>query len=1760
MATMMDTQRAVLAVERLQERLKERGELPTEEKLSLLKSVLQSPLFHQILVMQETGVQNQQQATVGSSQVCCSQSIREEMNCAALTCSLKHSDSYLSAQRCSERSTPANHRSVTPDNDTTDQDEEEFESTVQALAQGREVLSVDLQRGESGLGFRVVSRNNEDKGEFGIFIQDIQPGTVAHSDGRLREGDQILAVNGQLFDSTVSQEDAVRVLHDSGERVILVVARGPITSRLTRTPRHLQLIELENDGSGFGFGIVGGKSTGTMVKTILPGGVADQDGRLHSGDLLMRIGDVDVSCMGSEEVARELRLCGPKVRLLIARETATNDLMGPVTEQQETREGQNCKDTGGKHCEFTVKFVKNKNGLGITVAKMTEDLSEETSGIVVKGIVKGSAVDQDGQVHIGDHLIAVDGLRLHGCSEQRALEILRMTGQRVELTLRRRTNPAPHPAPSAPDGPTGPDTLSSVKTPSATPTPPLTSAALPVTSVTPPLTSVTPPLTSVTTPLGLLPPPPPPCLPRPKTVPPLVKILCLDHRDLNYNTEHDESLLPFCLNSKTITGNKEPALENGPGLTEAEEKELKRKWQCTLGIKYDILVAQVQKFIESGGLGMSLETKAGHHYIYSILPEGPVGQTGLFRRGDELLEVNGIPLRGETHKEVVSLLRELPMTVCVVCSRPIPPTPSDGEEDDDNIRLSLKELLAEFNEKAEQNCVGRLCRETVNTRKQEVPVLSHMAMWETTVQVYELEKGEAGLGFSILDYQDPEDPSQTVIVIRSLVPGGLAERDGRLLPGDRLMFVNGTDLSHASLDYAVSVLKSTAYGTVRIGVAKPLPADFEELVTTQFHKTGERQPSEKENDTQQESTLTSTSPPEYNDQQCTLKKRTHFRTEIMETSAKPPLPSSGFERTITVVRGNSSLGMTVSALRDGSGMVIRSVVNGGSISKDGRLGVGDGIVAINSEPATNLTNAQARAMLRRHSLIGPDISVTYVPAAFMDMHRAAVTQSKQEPSAEDTPTNKPGKGQNEEEVLQNYSNKSWSQPRRVTLIREMGTSLGISIIGGRRMGSRLGNGEMSRGVFIKHVAEDSPAAHDKSLQPGDKILQVGGSDLSNVTHEEAVEAIRRAGDRVELIVQSPQENENPSSLLLGLSPANPFIPTPFKPAENRKIKRPPHPAPPPPKLPSVSVGTEKNGQTKHNVPERLRTPQETTEPSKQELDPYWDRMQQRYGKLPGELHMIELERGTAGLGVRVTGNRGENRMSVFVSEIRPDGAAAADGRIRVGDELLEINGQVLYGRSHQNATSIVNSITSYAKIVFTRVTGTLTNQRSTNHTVPAPHSKSFNHTPPSHCAPTINYSNNAQNGKHAPRPHITAANQPPDPTLHTTSYWSSTSSTTVSDPLTCPIIPGTVSTIDICKGPTGLGLSIVGGCNTALRVIVIHEVNKGGSAHRDGRLQTGDQILEVNGIDLRMATHEEALSVLRLSPQRVRLCVFRNYAAHTQQNRVTHAPEDMWDLFSVELEPDRGQGLGFSIVGKSDDTGIFVSKLERGGVADVDGRLLLGDQILSINGEDIRAATQDYATGLLQACRETVVLEVARFRAGQCYPYRCQGVTDCVGMSLSEGGGAPQGESPFCISNIEATGPAELTGQPEVMRCTEGVRNGQSKEHLSLCSSGLAENHTTHNHMRPAQCRTITLDRGSAGLGFSIVGGYRSPHGDLPIYVKTIFPKGAAIEDGRLQSGDQLIEVNGRSLEGVTHAEAVEILKRSDGIVTLTVLSHRRDN
>lgn len=1941
----IDKNRALQAAERLQSKLKERGDVANEDKLSLLKSVLQSPLFSQILSLQTSLQQLKDQVNVATLATANADHAHTPQFSSAIISNLQSESLLLSPSNGNLEAISGPGALPAMDGKPAC---EELDQLIKSMAQGRHVEIFELLKPPcGGLGFSVVGLRSENRGELGIFVQEIQEGSVAHRDGRLKETDQILAINGQVLDQTITHQQAISILQKAKDTVQLVIARGSLphisSPRISRSPsaastvsahsnpthwQHVETIELVNDGSGLGFGIIGGKATGVIVKTILPGGVADQHGRLCSGDHILKIGDTDLAGMSSEQVAQVLRQCGNRVKLMIARgaveETPAPSSLG-ITLSSSTSTSEMRVDASTQKSEesetFDVELTKNVQGLGITIAGYIGDKKLEPSGIFVKSITKSSAVELDGRIQIGDQIVAVDGTNLQGFTNQQAVEVLRHTGQTVRLTLMRKG------ASQEAEITSREDTAKDVDLPAE-------------------------------------------------------------------NYENDEESLSLKRSASIL-----PIEEEGYPLlsTELEETEdvqqeaaLLTKWQRIMGINYEIVVAHVSKFSENSGLGISLEATVGHHFIRSVLPEGPVGHSGKLFSGDELLEVNGINLLGENHQDVVNILKELPIDVTMVCCRrTVPPTALSEVDSLDIHDLELTEKphidLGEFIGSSETED-PMLAMSDVDQNAEEIQ--TPLTMWEAGVQAIELEKGSRGLGFSILDYQDPIDPANTVIVIRSLVPGGIAEKDGRLFPGDRLMFVNDINLENSTLEEAVEALKGAPSGMVRIGVAKPLPIDTpdaESVAESRFESQfspdndsvystqasvlslhdgacsdgmnyGPSLPSSPPKDVTNSSDLVlglhlsleelytqnllqrqhAGSPPtdmspaatsgftvsDYTPANAVEQKYecantvawtpSQLPSGLSTTELAPALPAvapkylteqsslvsdaesvtlqsmsqEAFERTVTIAKGSSSLGMTVSANKDGLGVIVRSIIHGGAISRDGRIAVGDCILSINEESTISLTNAQARAMLRRHSLIGPDIKITYVPAEHLEEFRVSFGQQAGGIMALDIFSSYTGRdipelpereeGEGEESDLQNAAYSSWSQPRRVELWREPSKSLGISIVGGRGMGSRLSNGEVMRGIFIKHVLEDSPAGKNGTLKPGDRI------------------------------VEAPSQSESES--------------------EKAALCRVPSSSP--------SVLSEMSSD--------CAQPSATTvaedEDKEDEFGYSWKNIQERYGTLTGQLHMIELEKGHSGLGLSLAGNKDRTRMSVFIVGIDPTGAAGRDGRLQIADELLEINGQILYGRSHQNASSIIKCAPSKVKIIFIR------NADAVNQMAVCPGSAadplpSTSESPQNkEVEPSITTSASAvdlssltnvyhlelpkdqgglgiaiceedtlngvmiksltehggaaKDGRLKPGDRILAvddelvagcpiekfisllktakttvkltvgAENPgcqavpsaavtasgerkdssqspavPAPDLEPISSTSRSSTPAVfaSDPATCPIIPGCETTIEISKGQTGLGLSIVGGSDTLLGAIIIHEVYEEGAACKDGRLWAGDQILEVNGIDLRKATHDEAINVLRQTPQRVRLTLYRDEAPYKE--------EDVCDTFTVELQKRPGKGLGLSIVGKRNDTGVFVSDIVKGGIADADGRLMQGDQILMVNGEDVRNATQEAVAALLKCSLGTVTLEVGRIKAAPFHSERRpsqssqvsesgltsfslplsgihtsessessakksalaseiqglrtveikKGPADALGLSIAGGVGSPLGDVPIFIAMMHPNGVAAQTqklrvGDRIVTICgtsTDGMTHTQAvnlmknasgsievqvvaggdvsvvtghQQELAnpcLAFTGLTSSSIFPDDLGPPQSKTITLDRGPDGLGFSIVGGYGSPHGDLPIYVKTVFAKGAAAEDGRLKRGDQIIAVNGQSLEGVTHEEAVAILKRTKGTVTLMVLS-----
>lgn len=194
-----------------------------------------------------------------------------------------------------------------------------------------------------------------------------------------------------------------------------------------------------------------------------------------------------------------------------------------------------------------------------------------------------------------------------------------------------------------------------------------------------------------------------------------------------------------------------------------------------------------------------------------------------------------------------------------------------------------------------------------------------------------------------------------------------------------------------------------------------------------------------------------------------------------------------------------------------------------------------------------------------------------------------------------------------------------------------------------------------------------------------------------------------------------------------------------------------------------------------------------------------------------------------------------------------------------------------------------------------------------------------------------------------------------------------------SDPATCEIKPGRETTIEINKDKMGLGLSIVGGSDTLLGSIIIHEVYADGAAAKDSRLKPGDQLLSVNNEDFQNITHTKALAALRQTPTKVKMVVYRDEAIVKE--------DDMYDIQDVELVKKSGKGLGLSIVGRKNGTGVFISDVVPGGIAEMHGGLMKGDMIISVNGHDLKSASQEEAAAVLKTVIGPIRMRIARLKA-----------------------------------------------------------------------------------------------------------------------------------------------------------------------------------
>uniref|UniRef100_H3DI39 Par-3 family cell polarity regulator beta b n=1 Tax=Tetraodon nigroviridis TaxID=99883 RepID=H3DI39_TETNG len=222
--------------------------------------------------------------------------------------------------------------------------------------------------------------------------------------------------------------------------------------------------------------------------------------------------------------------------------------------------------------------------------------------------------------------------------------------------------------------------------------------------------------------------------------------------------------------------------------------------------------------------------------------------------------------------------------------------------------------------------------------------------------------------------------------------------------------------------------------------------------------------------------------------------------------------------------------------------------------------------------------------------------------------------------------------------------------------------------------------------------------------------------------------------------------------------------------------------------------------------------------------------------------------------------------------------------------------------------------------------------------------------------------------------------------------------------------------IDLKKGSEGLGFTVVTRDSTlhGSGPILVKNILPRGAAVKDGRLQSGDRILEVNGMDVTGVSQEELVCMLRSTRQGESVClvVLRQedmFLPREMKDEVSclpvFVPENGKEqlTFEVPLNDSGSAGLGISLKGNKsretgEDLGIFIKSIIHGGAAYKDGRLCVNDQLVAVNGESLLGSSNHQAMETLRRsmsqegnARGTIQLVVLRVvKAESCQDFLFQ--------------------------------------------------------------------------------------------------------------------------------------------------------------------------
>ncbi|XP_029005713.1 membrane-associated guanylate kinase, WW and PDZ domain-containing protein 1b isoform X4 [Betta splendens] len=209
---------------------------------------------------------------------------------------------------------------------------------------------------------------------------------------------------------------------------------------------------------------------------------------------------------------------------------------------------------------------------------------------------------------------------------------------------------------------------------------------------------------------------------------------------------------------------------------------------------------------------------------------------------------------------------------------------------------------------------------------------------------------------------------------------------------------------------------------------------------------------------------------------------------------------------------------------------------------------------------------------------------------------------------------------------------------------------------------------------IGRIIEGSPADRCGKLKVGDRILAVNGCSITNKSHSDIVNLIKEAGNTVTLRIIPGDESSNASLLTNAEKIAT--ITTTHTPLQQA--------------APEARNNTKPKQESYEFKAPPVLQPQPPTQVSAQD----------------SEFYSVDLERDNKGFGFSLRGGR-EYNMDLYVLRLAEDGAAVRNGKMRVGDEILEINGESTKGMKHARAIELIKSGGRRVNLVLKRGDGSV---------------------------------------------------------------------------------------------------------------------------------------------------------------------------------------------------------------------------------------------------------------------------------------------------------------------------------------------------------------------------------------------------------------------------------------------------------------------